>query len=155
EKERLQQRREAVLFAHFGLTGPAILDISRAVARSSHPEAMVLHLDLLPRWSRDDLDCRLQASCRKGRRAVVSLLPEEIPRRLAECLASVAAMAPDRMGPDLTRDERQRLLMVLKSLSLPIRGTLGFEKAEVTSGGVALDEIEPKTLESRLVPGLH
>ena len=59
------------------------------------------------------------------------------------------------MGPDLSRDERQRLVAALKGLSLPIGGTLGFEKAEVTSGGVALDEVDPKTLESRLVPGLH
>ena len=82
-------------------------------------------------------------------------MPAELPRRLAECLVSVAAIPPDRMGPDLSRDERQRLVAALKGLSLPIVGTLGFEKAEVTSGGVALDEVDPKTLESRLVPGLH
>ena len=58
------------------------------------------------------------------------------------------------MGPDLSRDERRRLIGALKDLSLPIAGTLGFEKAEVTSGGVALAEVNPKTLESRLVPGL-
>src|SRR5262249_32443070 len=51
--------------------------------------------------------------------------------------------------------EGQGLVAVLKGLSLPIRGTLGFEKAEVTSGGVALDEVDPRTLESRRVPGLH
>ncbi len=84
-----------------------------------------------------------------------ALLPEVVPRRLAERLAEVAAIPPDRMGPDLARDERQRLVAVLKGLSLPIRGTLGFEKAEVTSGGVALDEVDPQTLESRRVPGLH
>jgi predicted flavoprotein YhiN len=66
----------------------------------------------------------------------------------------VAAIADNRMGPDLSRDERQRLLTNLKSLALPIAGTLGFEKAEVTAGGVALDEVDPKTLESRLVAGL-
>ena len=59
------------------------------------------------------------------------------------------------MGPDLSRDERRRLVGALKDLSLPIAGTLGFEKAEVTSGGVALAEVDPKTLESRLVPGLY
>jgi predicted flavoprotein YhiN len=86
---------------------------------------------------------------------VISLVPEEIPRRLGDCLIAVAAIPPDRMGPELSRDERQRLVAVLKELALPIIGTLGFEKAEVTSGGVALEEIDPKTLESRLVPGLH
>ncbi|HKI18472.1 MAG TPA: NAD(P)/FAD-dependent oxidoreductase, partial [Isosphaeraceae bacterium] len=57
--------------------------------------------------------------------------------------------------PELTREERQRLVTTLKALALPIEGTLGFAKAEVTTGGVALDEVDPATLESRLVPGLH
>jgi predicted flavoprotein YhiN len=82
-------------------------------------------------------------------------LPDELPRRLAECLVLAAAIPHDRLGPDLSRDERQRLLASLKELSLPIVGTLEFEKAEVTSGGVALDEVDPRTQESRLVPGLH
>src|SRR5262249_25520283 len=65
------------------------------------------------------------------------------------------AIPRDRMGPDLSRDERHRLVAALKALSLPVRGTLGFEKAEVTSGGIALEQVDPKTLESRIVPGLY
>jgi predicted Rossmann fold flavoprotein len=153
--ERLQERREAVLFAHFGLSGPAILDVSRAVARRGDPESLILQLDLVPSLSRDELDRGLQTSCRQGRRALVTLLPAELPRRLTECVLLLAAIPENRMGPDLSRDERQRLLAALKGLSLPILGTLGFEKAEVTSGGVALGEVDPKTLESRLIPGLY
>ena len=117
--------------------------------------ALTLRLDLQPDLSREDLDRRLQVESRQGRRAVISLLPAALPRRLNECLLAVAAIPPDRMGPDLSRDERRRLVGALKDLSLPIAGTLGFEKAEVTSGGVALAEVNPKTLESRLVPGLY
>jgi len=153
--ETLAQRREAVLFAHFGLSGPAILDVSRAAGGRGESEQKVLRLDMVPALAREQLDHRLQTSCRQGRRAVVTLLPEELPRRLAECLVPAAAIPLDRMGPDLSRDERQRLVATLKGLSLPIVGTLGFEKAEVTSGGVALHEIDQRTLESRLVPGLH
>jgi predicted Rossmann fold flavoprotein len=155
EGAMLQDRREAVLFAHFGLTGPAILDVSRAVARSDDVERLAIHLDLVPEVSREELDRALQASCRQGRRPVVSLMPEVLPHRLAEAVAGAAGIPPDRMGPDLSRDERRRLVAAIKGLSLPIRGTLGFEKAEVTSGGVSLDEVDPKTMESRLVPGLH
>jgi predicted Rossmann fold flavoprotein len=149
------ERRESVLFAHFGLTGPAILDISRAVGRQSDVHPLVVRLDLLPSISVDELDRQLRESCRQGRRVVASLLPAELPRRLLDCLALVAGMPADRMGPDLSRDERQRLITTIKSLTLPSSGTLGMEKAEVTSGGVRLEEIDPKTLESRLVPGLH
>jgi predicted Rossmann fold flavoprotein len=150
----LQQRREAMLFTHFGLSGPSILDVSRAAALRIGSEPLVLRLDLVPSISREELDNRLQATSRQGRRAVVTLLPTELPRRLAECVVSVAAIPANRIGPDLSREERHRLVTALKGLSLPIVGTLGFEKAEVTSGGVALDELDPKTLASRLVPGL-
>ncbi len=151
----IQERREAMLFAHFGLSGPAILDVSRAVARSDDVERLTLHLDLIPEVSRDELDRRSQVSCRQGRRSLISLMPDVLPRRLAECRGGGRGDPPDRMGPDLSRDERRRLVGALKGLSLPLRGTLGFEKAEVTSGGVSLDEVDPRTLESRLVPGLH
>jgi predicted Rossmann fold flavoprotein len=151
----LQQRREAILFAHFGLSGPAILDVSRVVARSDDPERLSLELDWIPEASHDELDRALQTACRQGRRPVISLLPDALPRRLAECVAREAAIPADRMGPDLSRDERRRLVAAMKAMALPIRGTLGFEKAEVTSGGIALGEVDPKTLESRLVPSLH
>jgi predicted Rossmann fold flavoprotein len=153
--ELLAQRREAILFAHFGLSGPAILDVSRAAALHGDSEPLELRLDLVPALPREELDRGLQASSRQGRRALISLLPPELPRRLTESILKVAAIAENRMGPDLSRDERQRLLTNLKGLALPITGTLGFEKAEVTAGGVALDEVDPKTLESRLVAGLY
>ncbi len=151
----MQDRREAVLFAHFGLTGPAILDVSRCVARADDPARLTLRLDLVPAVARDDLDRAIQSSSRQGRRPVAALLPETLPRRLAESVTMAAAVPADRMGPDLSRDERHRLVSAIKALALPVRGTLGFEKAEVTSGGVALDQVDPATLESRLVPGLH
>jgi predicted Rossmann fold flavoprotein len=151
----LQERREAVLFAHFGLTGPAILDVSRAAARHEETGSIELRLDLLPDLSREALDEQIRVASRRGRRPIAALLPDSLPRRLADCLRERAGIPPDRVGPELSRDERKRLLDALKQLTLPIAGTLGFEKAEVTSGGVALDEVDPRTLESRIVPGLH
>jgi predicted Rossmann fold flavoprotein len=151
----LLERREALLFAHFGLTGPAILDVSRAVARSESPTSLTLALDLLPDITPDRLEQAIQAASRSGRKAVANLLPPEIPRRLTDVLIETTGIPLGRVGPDLTREERRALVNVCKSLRLPIQGTLGFAKAEVTSGGVALDEIDPATLESRKQPGLH
>ena len=153
--ETLQQRREAILFAHFGLSGPAILDVSRAVARYEGTDPLTLRLDLFPSTSREVLDQKLQSACRQGRIGVASILSQDLPHRLAECLMDAAGVPRGRIGPDLSRAERNRLLSALKSLTLPIQSTLGFEKAEVTSGGVVLDEVDPRTLESRIVPGLH
>jgi predicted Rossmann fold flavoprotein len=151
----LQERREAVLFAHFGLSGPAILDVSRAVARHDQgAPPLELRIDLIPNVSRELFEQQLQAACRIGRKPVVSLLPATLPRRLIETLRAQAGIPADRVGPEVSRDERRRLVEMIKQLRIPISGTLGFEKAEVTSGGVAIEEMDPRTLESRLVPGL-
>jgi predicted Rossmann fold flavoprotein len=151
----LEERREALLFAHFGLTGPAALDVSRAVARHDGPGPLDLVLDFAPDDRAEALDQALRVASRSGRRPVAGLLPAPLARRLAEALLAASGVPVDRMGPDLSRDERRRLVAALKGLRLPTAGTLGFAKAEVTSGGVALSEVEPRTLESRLRPGLH
>ncbi len=151
----LIQRREALLFAHFGLTGPAILDVSRSVARHEGDGRLELSLDFAPDARPEHLDGEIQAASRVGRKPVAGLLPEGIPRRLSDALIAASGIPLDRLGPDLARDERRRLVVSLKGLRLPIAGTLGFAKAEVTSGGVSLDEVDPRTLESRLQPGLH
>ena len=144
-----------MLFAHFGLTGPAILDVSRAVARHDGPEKLDLAIDLAPDLKAEEIDRYFQAAGRVGRKAVATLMPEHLPRRLSEAVVAHAGIPVDRVGPDLSRDERKRLVTAIKGLRLPVAGTLGFAKAEVTSGGVSLDEVEPRTLESRLRPGLH
>jgi predicted Rossmann fold flavoprotein len=151
----LLERREAVLFAHFGLSGPVILDISRAVTRDERPERLAVSLDFLPEQRHETLDLQFQTECRSGRPSVVGLLPSLLPRRLAEAILFESSIPIDRRGPDLTRDERRRLVANLKGLRLPVAGTLGFAKAEVTSGGVALDEVDPETMASRLQRGLY
>jgi predicted Rossmann fold flavoprotein len=154
-ERRLLKRREAMLFAHFGVTGPAILDVSRAVARLEGESRLDLSIDFAPDARSETLDQRLQESSRSGRRAVASLIPIDVPHRLAEALVQASRIAADRIGPDLTRVERRRLVSACKDLRLPIAGTLGFARAEVTSGGVSLDEVDPATLQSRLCPGLY
>ncbi len=151
----LLSRREAVLFAHFGLTGPAILDVSRAVTRHEGPERLHLRLDLVPAERAEALDSALQTKSRSGRGQVVGNLPTLLPRRIAEVVMTAADVPGDRIGPELSRDERRRIVATLKGLVIPVAGTLGFAKAEVTSGGVSLDEVRPETMESRLHPGLH
>jgi len=151
----LSERREAILFAHFGLTGPAILDVSRAVARHDGSTRLDLVLDFAPEMRPEALDRHLRTASRTGRRAVVGLLPADLPRRLVEALVSASGVPPGRIGPDLSREERLRLVASMKGVRLPVAGTLGFAKAEVTCGGVALEEVDPQTLESRIQPGLH
>ena len=151
----VDERREAVLFAHFGLTGPAILDISRLPARAEDLAGWSIDLDLMPDQKPEQIEADFIARSRQGRIGVARLLPEELPARLREHLLEKAGIPPGLLAAELSKERRRALLNALKSLRLPLAGTLGFEKAEVTSGGVALAEVDPKTLESRLRPGLY
>ena len=152
----LIERREAVLFAHFGLTGPAILDVSRASPATTGDGRLELVPRLRPR--RPPGGPRRPAPGRLPRSAA-SRSPASSPR--ASPGAWPRPCSPPRGSPPTGwgRTSRAtsgaRLVASLKGLRLPIAGTLGFAKAEVTSGGVALDEVDPRTLESRLQPGLH
>ena len=151
----LIERRESVLFAHFGLTGPAILDVSRAVHGSVGGDPPWLRLDLAPNQRAEALDSLLQTASRSGRGQVVGLLPTDLPRRLAEVVMSESLVPAHRIGPELSREERKRLVACLKGLPLLVTGTLGFAKAEVTRGGVDLKEVNAETMQSQIQPGLY
>jgi len=82
------------------------------------------------------------------------LLSHWIPQRLSEVVLAQAGIPLDRRAAEHSRDERQRVVQVLGRLVIPLQGTLGFEKAEVTAGGVPLDEVDSRTMQSKRVPGL-
>jgi predicted Rossmann fold flavoprotein len=151
----LATRRGSLLFAHFGLSGPVVLDVSRAVSGHPRPETLVLELDLLPSGKEADLDERLRTEAvASGKKQLAGILPEELPRRLGEVLLTLAGMPADRRAAGLSRADRGRLVQSVKRLRLPVTGTLGFGKAEVTAGGVALDEVDSRSLRSKREPRL-
>jgi hypothetical protein len=147
--------RGAVLFTHLGLSGPAVMDASRALGGRRAPPAPALEIDLLPDVPRTEVEASLRsAAAASGRKLPAGLLPEALPRRLRDALVARAGVPADRRAAQLTRPERTRLVDAVKALRVPVRCTLGFAKAEVTAGGVALDEVDPRTMESRVAPGL-
>jgi predicted Rossmann fold flavoprotein len=151
----LTARRGSLLFAHFGLSGPVILDVSRVVSGHPNPTTLALELDLLPAMKEAELDEHLRLeSAAAGKKQLVAVLPAALPRRLGETLLVQAGLPADRRAAALSRPERVRLATTIKRLRLPVAGTLGFGKAEVTAGGVALDEVDSRTMQSKLVPGL-
>ncbi len=152
---QVDQRRDSFLFTHFGLSGPAILDISRAV--SERPEVpWELSCDFLPQLGEAEVEAHLkQAAAMQGKRQVAMLLPEAVPRRLAEALVQQAKLAPELRGSELSKSGRARLVELIKHTSVRVSGTLGFKKAEVTAGGVRLDEVDSSTMQSKRVPNLY
>jgi predicted Rossmann fold flavoprotein len=157
EQERvLAQRRGSLLFAHFGLSGPVILDVSRAVSGHAQPNTLLLEVDLLPTQSDQALsDWLRDESLASGKKQLAVVLAQQVPRRLCETLLEHAGLGKDRKAAALTKEERQRLVGAVKRLPIPLTGTLGFKKAEVTAGGLALDEVDSRTMQSKLVPHLY
>jgi predicted Rossmann fold flavoprotein len=156
EGRRLAAARGSLLFAHFGLTGPVILDVSRAVSGHPSPATLRIEIDLLPATAEQELDESLRVeSAAEGRKQLAAIVAGRLPKRLAEAVLPQAGLARDRKAAALSRPERQRLVGALKRLSLQVTGTLGFGKAEVTAGGIALDEVDSRTMQSKKVAGLY
>jgi predicted flavoprotein YhiN len=148
-------RRGSFLFTHFGASGPAVLDVSRDITALPDPACAALECDFLPELTDEQFETELRArSAAAGRKAVVAILPDQVPRRLTEALLEQAAIPAEQRAAELSRDQRARIVRWFKQARIPVSGTRGFEKAEVTAGGVSLDEVDSHTMESRLVPGL-
>lgn len=134
------------LFTHRGYSGPSVLDISHAATRDKKAVIRV-------QWSfvsAADWEARLTDSAG----LVSSVVAMHLPQRLAETLLHECGVPLSRRVHELRRAERVRLIDALTTYVLPWTGDEGFKKAEVTGGGVALDEVNPQTLESRRCPGL-
>jgi predicted Rossmann fold flavoprotein len=151
----LDLRRGAILFTHFGLSGPAMLDVSRRITSHPRPRSLQLVCDFLPALSSESLKDQLRMTQRaNGRKRISVLLAEHLPRRLADALLCQADVPVDQRAAELSRNQLACLVQAVKSTVIPVTGTLGFEKAEVTAGGVTLDEVDSRTMESKSVPHL-
>jgi len=152
----LTTRRGSLLFAHFGLSGPAAMDVSGTVTAQSSQDKLDLICDFLPALSVGNLQERLkEASVLDGKRQIGAVVAPELPRRLTEALLHEANVPSDRRLAELSRVERDSAVDSLKCHSIPLSGTLGFKKAEVTAGGVALSEVDSRTMQSKIVPNLY
>jgi predicted Rossmann fold flavoprotein len=154
----LGRRSRPLLFTHRGLSGPAAMDLSGEVERRLRggTEALELQVDLLPELSREELRGRLIDAASRGSGVRFSrILEGAVPRRLFE--AACAAVDLPSLPPlaQLSRAARHRLIEGLKAMSIPIDGTLGFDAAEVTGGGLSLRELDPRTMQVNRYPGLH
>ncbi len=147
--KRLKSCTGSTLCTHFGLSGPAVLDISRhwLVAKDADPHVK-LTLNWLPGIPPEAFERMLLDA---APRPAVAVLRDHLPDRLAKGLCDVAGAT----AGDLTREARRRLVQAATATPLPVVGDRGFPIAEATAGGVPLAEVRLDTMESRLCPGLH
>ena len=152
----IESRMGEMLFTHFGIGGPITLLMSLAVVDALAEGPVSVSIDLKPALGVAELRARLQGDFdRSGKRGFRNLLAGLLHRKMIEPYIEMTGIPPERPGHQITAGERERLLSLLKSFRFNIRGPLPLTSAIVTAGGVALDEIDPRTMASRLVPGLY
>jgi len=140
------------LFTHRGYSGPSVLDVSHVAVRALDAGHAVR---LAVRWTGAGESSWTEALRPDGARTLAAALRGRLPERLAVTLAAAAGVESGRPLSQLRRPERLRLVEALVRCELPCSGHEGYAKAEVTGGGVSLEEVDPSTLESRRAPGLY
>lgn len=142
-----------LLFTHFGLSGPVILSAS---AHGTPGELREIVIDLKPALEEQKLDQRILRDLEQYQnRTIAHALQDLYPRLLIPVMVERSGIPPETRANSVTRAQRRRLLELTKAFSVAIRGPRPVEEAIVTAGGVSVREIQPKTMESKLVGGLY
>lgn len=148
--------RGRVLFTHFGISGPTILNMSREVGELLKYGDVTISLDILPELDHGKLNLKLQEVLKEhSNKKFKNSLSTLVMPSLAPIIVELSGIDPETWSHSVTREERLKLVTLLKAIPLSVDGLLGEEKAIVTSGGVSLDEIDFKSMSSRLFPNLY
>lgn len=149
------QDQGELLFTHFGLSGPLILSAS-AHMRNFGKENYTVILDLKPALDEEKLDARLLREFEAhSNKDFVNVLFGLVPRAMVPVVVNRLQIPPETKVHSITRQQRRALLELLKSFSIHVTGTRPVEEAIITSGGIKVSEIDPKTMQSKLVNGLY
>jgi len=149
-------RVDDVLITHLGISGPATLSLSREVAEASENSPVEMFLDFFPTQSPDELELLLcQVQHEHATQFLRTFLEGKLPNALVPFLLEAAGVAYQQKWSHLKKEHRRKLLHVLKAYPLGTVKEVPLERGEVSAGGVALSDINPKTMESRLVPNFY
>lgn len=144
-----------LLFTHFGLSGPTVLSAS-AHMHPMEPGKYTVHIDLKPALDRQQLDARLLRDLEENKnRFFLNSLDRLLPQKLIPVIVERSGIPPETRCHSVTREQRQGLLELFKDFSVEIEGFRPLAEAIVTSGGVSLKEVDPRTMESKLIKGLY
>jgi predicted Rossmann fold flavoprotein len=156
-KKKIVSEVGEVLLTHFGISGPLILDMSNnIVALLDEYKEVDLFIDLKPGIKNEEMESKLLKEFKDhGGKEIKNMLSGILPLRLVPVVIKLAGVNANKKVNQIGKDERRSLATILKALPLTITGSLPIEEAMVTCGGVSTKEINPRTMESRLVPGLY
>ena len=145
-----------MLFTHFGVSGPIILTISRQASKLLHDKIFVeLQINLKPALTPEQLDARILRDFEKFKgKLIKNAIVDHLPQKLIPVILDLAYIDENKKVDDITRIERQNLVEKLRALPLTVTGTRPLDEAIVTAGGVSTREINPKTMESKIIESL-
>lgn len=154
-KKKVYEEFGELLFTHFGISGPVALSFSAYAGKYLKKDLKIV-LDLKPAMSKDQLDSRiLRDFDEKKNKQFKNSLDDLLPKKMIPIIIEISAIAPDKKVNEITREERSRLVTLLKEFPLTVTGLGNWNEAIITKGGVAVKEVNPKTMESKLVKGLY
>jgi len=152
----IESRFGEMLFTHFGLGGPIILLMSLAVVVALEKGPVSILIDLKPALTKEQLRKRLQLDLNNfGKRKIASIIKEYLPAKMIDPFVVLTGIDEAKQAHQISADARERIIDLLKALRFNIKAPLPLAKAIVTAGGVALDEIDPRTMASKKIPGLY
>lgn len=143
-----------MLFTHFGVSGPVILSASRHIMQYGYRDVF-LSIDMKPALSHETLDGRIQRDFEKySRKQFKNSLDDLLPQKMIPVIVDLSRIPADKPVNQITKAERRTLVSLLKEMTLEISGSRPISEAIVTAGGISTDEIDPATMESKLIKGL-
>ena len=155
DDRKIYEELGEMLFTHFGVSGPLVLSAS-AHMRHFGRKRYRIEVDLKPALDAVALDKRLLSDFQRRQNSdFINALDELLPKKLIEPFVELTGVPPRQKVHDITREQREQILKLLKALPVEITGPRPVEEAIVTAGGVAVGEVNPSTMESRLLPGLY
>lgn len=155
-KKKLYEEFGEMLFTHYGVTGPVILSASSVVGKTLRKKELTLHIDLKPALSEEQLDKRIlrefDANHNKQYKNSIDSL---FPAKLKPVMIELSEIEPEKKVNEITKEERQRLVHLIKDFTMTLTGLRGYNEAIITKGGVSVKEIDPGTMESKIIKGLY
>lgn len=156
DKKKLYEGFGEMLFTHFGVSGPLMLSASSFYVKKYQGEEVSLVIDLKPALTKEQLDARILRDFHKNtNRQFKNSLDELLPTKMIPVIITLSGIPAEKRVNEITREERNYLVELLKNLTMTITGTRGFSEAIVTQGGVNVKEILPASMESRKVRNLY
>jgi len=145
-----------LIFTHYGISGPAVLEHSAYLNKYSKTLEHAIQLDLLPNYKQEDLEQLFQQESKlNGNKLVKSILVNFFPKNLCIKLLNLVQIDESLKVTELSKKDRNKIIGIIKALTLTMIGFRSIKEAIITSGGVSIKEIDSKTMESKLVKGLY